>query len=253
MLESGPFLALGGVSFGPTGFLVAFLAGIVSFLSPCVLPLLPGYLSYISGLGAEEMRSGENTGVLVATSALFVLGFALVFVALGATASYIGAALAPYRDLLTRIAGGFIIVMALIMIGLVRLPLLYQEKRFHIGRDLGVWSAFPIGMAFAFGWTPCIGPTLSSILVYATTVGTAQRGALLMFVYALGLGVPFLAVALFAGRAFNSLGWFKRHYAAITTTGGSLLLIMGVFLVLDRWMDLLAPVMRWYVQLNLPS
>lgn len=231
---------------GPNALFLAFFAGLVSFLSPCTLPLLPGYLSYISGMGADEIQAGQRTGTLVAAASLFVLGFSLVFVALGATASYIGSALLPYRDTLTRVAGIFIIVMALAMVGMVHVPMLYREKRFQIGRDLGMWGAFPLGMAFAFGWSPCIGPVLTSILAYATTEGTAQKGALLLFVYGLGLGVPFLIVALFADHLMTSLGWFKRHFVAINRAGSAILLVMGVFLVLDRWTQLLGPVMRWY-------
>lgn len=238
---------------GPATLFLAFGAGLVSFLSPCTLPLLPGYLSYISGLGAEEVQARENTGTVVGAAMLFVLGFSLIFVALGATASYIGAALLPYRDTLTRVAGVFVILMALVMIGMFRLPMFYRERRLHLGRKFGIWSAFPLGMAFAFGWSPCIGPVLTSILAYATTEGTAQKGALLLFIYALGLGVPFLAVALFAGRMFQSMNWVKRHYQVLNIAGGSVLLVMGVFLVLDRWTQLLGPVMTWYANLKLPA
>jgi cytochrome c-type biogenesis protein len=237
---------------GPA-LLVAFGGGLISFLSPCTLPLLPGYLSYISGLGAEEVQSGENTGLLVGTSVLFVLGFSLVFVALGATASYVGSLVASYHSVLNRAAGVFIIVMALIMVGMVRFPLFYQEKRFHLSRDFGMWSALPLGMAFAFGWTPCIGPVLTSIMAIASQQGTAERGAFLLFVYALGLGAPFLLVSLFTERAFRSLRWFKHHYSALNLTGGALLLVMGVFLVLGQWTQFMAPFMNWYNQLNLPS
>src|SRR5579884_2573066 len=138
--------------------LIAFAGGLVSFLSPCTLPLVPGYLAYMSGLSTEEVRAGRGGGLVLAASFLFVLGFSLVFVSLGATASYIGAMLGPHRDALTRLAGVFIVAMALVMIGLVQFPAFYQERRLQVGRDLGMWSAFPLGMAFAFGWTPCIGP-----------------------------------------------------------------------------------------------
>jgi cytochrome c-type biogenesis protein len=237
---------------GMTALPLAFGAGLFSFLSPCTLPLLPGYLSFISGLGAEEVQERENAGTVVGAAVLFVLGFSLVFVALGATASYVGATLLPYRDTLTRVAGAFIIIMALFVLGVVPLPAFYREKRFHLGRDFGTWSAFPLGMAFAFGWSPCIGPVLTSILAFAMTENTAQKGALLLFVYALGLGVPFLAMAFFAGRAFQSLDWFKRHLRTFNLAGGGVLVVMGIFLVLGRWTELLAPAMRWYADLNLP-
>lgn len=237
---------------GPAALVLAFTAGLISFLSPCVLPLLPGYLSYLSGMSVEDAPARHTGSTVLGVATLFVLGFSLVFVALGATASYIGAALLPYRDTLTRVAGVFIILMALVMVGVFRLPIFYREKRLHLGREFGIWSAFPLGMAFAFGWSPCIGPVLTSILFYATTVGTAQKGALLLFIYSLGLGVPFLLMALFAGRMFHSITWIKRHYQALNITGGGVLMVMGVFLVLDRWTQLLSPVMAWYADLKLP-
>jgi cytochrome c-type biogenesis protein len=244
----------------PGALFLIFAAGVVSFLSPCTLPLLPGYLSYISGVGAEEIQAGERPGALLSAASLYVLGFTLVFVTLGTTASYIGSLVAPYHETLTRAAGIFIIVMAMVMIGVFRAPLLMMEKRIHLdrhslgfGRDIGIWSALPLGMAFAFGWSPCIGPVLAPILAYATTVGTAQKGAFLLFVYALGLGFPFLLMALFAGRAFRSLGWLKRHFTAINRVGGAVLLVMGVFLLMNRWTAFLAPAMRWYAQFNLPT
>lgn len=236
----------------PAGLSLAFGAGLLSFLFPCTLPLLPGYLSYISGLGAEEVQAGEHRGTLLSAAILFVLGFSLIFVALGATASYLGAFLLPYRETLIRISGAFILVMALFVLGLLRLPILYREKRFTFGREFGIWSGFPLGMAFAFGWSPCIGPVLASILAYASTEGSTQRGALLLFVYALGLGTPFLGLALLAGRMFRSVRWLQRHARVFDVSGGVMLAVMGVFLFLNQWTTLMAPVMRWYVQLNLP-
>jgi cytochrome c-type biogenesis protein len=238
---------------GPAALFFAFGGGLVSFLSPCTLPLVPGYLSYITGLSAEELKDRSHTNTVVGAATLFVLGFALIFVALGATASYFGHLLQPHVATLIRVAGAFIIFMALVMLGVFRIPLLAMEKRFQLGRELGIWSAFPLGMAFAFGWTPCIGPVLSAILAAATTDGSAQKGALLLFVYALGLGLPFLVMALFAGRVLGSLNWFKRHYLAVNRTGGAILLFMGVALLMHRWTELLGPVLRWYAQLNLPT
>jgi len=235
---------------GPAALLLAFGAGLLSFLLPCTLPLIPGYLSYMSGLSADELQARENARLVLGAAALFVLGFSLVFTALGATLSYFGSFLLPYRVVLTRLSGVFIILMALAVMGLFRWPFLYREKRFHPGRELGVWSSLPLGMAFAFGWTPCIGPVLTSILAVATTEGTAQRGALLLFVYALGLGIPFLAVALVADRLVRSVTWIKRHYRLLDFAGGSVLLVMGVFLVLNRWTELMAPMLRWYAEHN---
>lgn len=228
------------------GFFLAFWAGLLSFVSPCTLPLLPGYLAFISGLGMEEVRARENTGTVLGAAALFVLGFSIVFVAIGATASYIGSMIHGYLPTLERIAGAFIILMALVLIGLIQVPALYRDWRFHVNRDFGIWSALPVGMAFGFGWAPCIGPILGSIYFMAATETTVQQGALLLFVYALGLGIPFLAAALFAERAFQSLGWFKRHFRAFNLAGAGILLVMGAFLVAGRWTALLGPLLRWY-------
>jgi cytochrome c-type biogenesis protein len=237
---------------GPTGFVLAFGAGLLSFLSPCTLPLLPGYLAYMSGLGIDEVQTQERRGTTLLAAALFVLGFSVVFVAGGATASYVGSLLSQYRLVLARISGVVIIVMALVLLGMIRIPILYQERRFHIGRELGLWSALPLGMAFAFGWIPCIGPTLSAILLVAGQTSSVQHGALLLFCYALGLGVPFLLAGAFAERAFSSLGWFKSHFNAIAMSGSAVLMVMGVFLLLDQWTQLLSPLMNWYGNLNLP-
>lgn len=237
---------------GPSALAVAFLAGLVSFLSPCTLPLLPGYLSYISGVGIDEVQ-GETAGYrMLGPALLFVAGFSLVFVSLGATASYIGSLLQPYQTTLTRAAGAFIIVMALVMVGVVQIPLLLRTRRFELAGDFGHWTALPLGMAFAFGWTPCIGPVLGAILTLGMSTSGVQHGALLLLIYALGLGMPFLAVALFAGRAFRSLRWFKRYYGLINLGGAAVLAVMGLFLLLDRWTALLGPAMRWYADLNLP-
>ncbi|HZS93519.1 MAG TPA: cytochrome c biogenesis protein CcdA [Chloroflexota bacterium] len=235
----------------PTFIAIAFGAGLVSFLSPCTLPLLPGYLSYISGIGVDDLQTGRRTTTVLGPALLFVLGFSLVFVALGATTSYIGALIQPYHAVLQRVAGAFIILMALLMIGLFQFPGFYRELRFHPGRDFGPLSALPLGMAFAFGWTPCIGPVLASISVFAATAGNTQRGALLLFAYAMGMGLPFLAAALFAGRAFDSFAWARRRAGILNLAGGAILLVMGVFLLLDRWTQLLAPAMRWYADLHI--
>jgi cytochrome c-type biogenesis protein len=237
---------------GPGALFLAFAAGLLSFLLPCTLPLLPGYLSYISGLAAEEVQARENRNTVVGAASLFVLGFSLVFVALGATLSYIGSLLMPYRLTLLRVSGIFIVVMALFIMGLFRLPVLYAEKRFHLRPNIGIWSALPLGMAFAFGWTPCVGPVLTSILALATTQGTEQKGALLLFVYSLGLGVPFLALALFAGRVMNTVKRFGRYYLALNLGGGAVLLVMGTLLILNRWTELMAPMLRWYADHPLP-
>ncbi len=238
---------------GGSAFFFAFGGGVVSFLSPCTLPLLPGYLSYISGIGADEIEARENRARLLSAALLYVLGFSLVFVSIGATASYIGAAVLPHRPILSRVAGVFIVVLGLVMMGVMKVPLLAMDKRFHLPREFGLWTAFPLGMAFAFGWSPCIGPILGSIYLAAATQESAQRGAILLFVYALGLGMPFLLVAAFAGRLLSSLSPFKRHYGTVNFLGGAILLVMGVFLFLGRWTEILGPALRWYGTLHLPT
>lgn len=237
----------------PPTLAVAFGAGLLSFLSPCTLPLLPGYLAFMSGLGIEEAQARQNMRTVFTAALLFVLGFSLVFVALGATASYLGSLVQQYHAMLVRVAGLFIILMALMIIGLVQIPGLYRERRFHLGRVIGRWSALPLGMAFAFGWVPCIGPILGATLGVAAAQGTAQLGALLLFAYALGLGVPFLIVALSADRAIRALAPIRRHYRAVNVTGGAVLLVMGVFLVIGEWTQLLSPLINWYGSLNLPT
>src|SRR5947209_7105540 len=166
---------------GPSALGWAFAAGLISFLSPCTLPWLPGYLSYMSGLGMEDIRSGQNTATLTRAAGLFILGFSLVFVSIGAGASYIGSEVGSHKILLTRLAGAFIILMALVMLRIVRLPFLEREKRLYVNHELGMWGALPMGMAFAFGWVPCVGPVLASIYTLAFAGETVQKGALLLF------------------------------------------------------------------------
>jgi len=230
------------------GLVIVFGAGMISFLLPCTLPLIPGYLSYISGIGADELRAGNQRSTVVGAASLFVLGFSLVFVSLGATASYIGSFLLPYRDPLTRVSGVVVVIMALIMIGLFQFPVVARDRRFHLKRDFGIWSSFPLGMAFAFGWSPCIGPVLASVLTYAASTHTAQKGAVLLLIYSLGLSVPFLGLALLAGRMMRVLARIRGFSRALNLGGAGVLLVMGVFLMLNQWTQVMAPLMRWYIQ-----
>lgn len=229
---------------------LAFAAGTLSFTSPCCLPLLPGYLSYISGVSGEELA--EKRGRLLMASLLFVTGFALVFTAMGATASVLGSLVAENRLLLLRVAGIFIIVMGLVTLGVLKVPALYIERRFHVHPRVGPWGALPLGMAFAFGWTPCIGPVLASIDAVAGASGSVRTGAALLFVYALGLGLPFVIVALFFGRGIQAVRWLQRHYYALNLAGGTVLVAMGVLLLTDQWVQLLGPILRLYAHLNWP-
>ena len=215
------------------GLIGAFLGGLLSFLSPCVLPLVPPYLCYIAGLSAEEFAGGNREVAPVVRSAgAFVLGFSTVFVALGATASLIGQTLARHIDTLAIVGGVAVIVMGLHFLGAFRIALLYREARLQVGqKPPGLLTGYVLGLAFAFGWTPCIGPVLAAILVVAGATETAGQGAFLLFVYSLGLGVPFLLSAAFA-PAF--VGWsrgFRRHLPAVEKAMGVLLVGSGVLFI----------------------
>ena len=225
---------------------VAFAGGVVSIASPCCLPLIPGYLAYLSGVGVGE--SGRTKRVLGA-SALFVLGFAVVFTALGATASVLGSFLLQRLPGLVKVAGLFVIAMGLATLGVLRVPVLYREKRFDLNRPRpGPIGAVPLGMAFAFGWTPCIGPVLGAILSTAAVTQTAARGALLLFLYSLGMGVPFFLFALAYARGGQRFGFLRRHARAIERAGGALLVAIGVLLVTGAWQRLFAPLARLFVR-----
>jgi cytochrome c-type biogenesis protein len=244
--------------------LAAFGAGLLSFISPCVLPLVPGYLSYISGLSLDEMRGtaviagGGTVAVarpvaarrqVVTASLAFILGFSLVFVALGAAASAIGQFLAERQEIFNRIAGAVIIVFGLHTMGVLRIEWLYQEKRVQTSRKPGgVFGAGLVGVAFAFGWTPCIGPILAGILALAGSQETVGQGVRLLGIYSLGLGVPFLATALMIDRFFGAMGRIRRHYHTIELVSGALLIIIGMliftnkFTVIAKWLTPYLPV-----------
>ena len=242
--------------------LAAFGAGLLSFISPCVLPLIPGYLSYISGLSLDEMRgtavvSGGTVAVaqvgvrrqVILSSLSFVLGFSLVFVSLGAAASAIGQFLASQQALFNRIAGAIIIVFGLHTMGVLRIEWLYQEKRLQTSRKpAGFIGAGLVGIAFAFGWTPCIGPILAGILAVAGAQETVSQGVRLLAVYSLGLGVPFLVTALMIDRFFAAKTRISRYYHTIELVSGALLVIVGLliftnrFTVIAKWLTPYLPV-----------
>ena len=218
------------------GWLLAFLAGMLSFFSPCVVPIVPGYLSLVSGvaIGTAPASRRQTERVFVA-SGLFVLGFTLVFVALGAAAGLLGGLLAGSRPMLTRAAGALMIVMGLVIVGVVRLPFLARDYRVHfVDRAYGPLGVVAIGMAFAIGWTPCIGPILASILAYAGTAETAQQGALLLMVYSAGLGIPFVGSAVVLSRAVNGLAWVRRHLPTMNAISGSVLVLVGAIFLFNQ-------------------
>ncbi|GIU94051.1 MAG: cytochrome C biogenesis protein CcdA [Gaiellaceae bacterium] len=221
---------LTAIEFGPPAFAAAFAAGVVSFLSPCVLPLVPGYLSIVSGVGVGELGSAPRK-VTSATIA-FVGGFSTVFVLLGAGAALFGDLLLTNRRTLEIVAGILIVFAGLVFAG-VPLPLpLLREKRVlgHRPRGGGVLTAALVGLGFGVGWTPCIGPTLAAILTLAAATGSAPQGAVLLAVYAIGLGIPFLAFGLAFTRALSVVGVLQRHRAAVGTISGSVLVVFGVLL-----------------------
>ncbi|MBI4278365.1 MAG: sulfite exporter TauE/SafE family protein [Armatimonadetes bacterium] len=214
---------------------LAFAAGVLGFVSPCILPLIPGYISFVSGLSLQEIREGGagSRARVMAASVLFVLGFALIFTMLGASASLVGAFILDNRQLLSRIGGAVVILIGLSVLGIIKIPVLYRERRFHITRRWGLLGALPAGMAFGFAWTPCVGPVLTAVLTLAAAEGMAARGAALLLAYAMGLGVPFLATALLLTSAIDALGWLKKYGPVVTTASGVFLLVMGIAMVTD--------------------
>ncbi|MCO5133126.1 MAG: cytochrome c biogenesis protein CcdA [Phyllobacteriaceae bacterium] len=219
------------VSFG-----AALLAGLLSFVSPCVLPIVPPYLAYLAGISFQEL-SGENVSAsmrrrIVLASLFFVLGFTTVFVALGATASFIGQTIAQYFGVLSVIAGVLIIIMGLHFLGVFRISMLYREARVNVAsKPAGFLGSYIMGLAFAFGWTPCVGPVLATILFVAGTEDTALRGAALLAVYSLGIGLPFMLAAFFASGFLNWANRFKQHMRKIEIAMGGLLVVTGILFV----------------------
>lgn len=211
----------------------AFLAGLLSFVTPCILPIVPPYLAWLAGLSFDDLSTAEASAGqrrrVVLAAAAFVLGFTTVFVALGATASVVGQSLAQYFDTLALVAGIVIIVMGLHFLGVFRLSLLYRDLRIASARKpAGLAGAYVMGLAFAFGWTPCVGPILAAILFVAGAEDTALRGATLLAVYALGIGLPFLLAAVFVTRF---LGWatrFRRHLGTVERVAGAILVVTGL-------------------------
>ena len=229
--------------------IAAFGAGLLSFISPCVLPLIPGYLSYISGMSLDEMR-GTGAGVaavavaappaarrrVILASLAFILGFSIVFVSLGASASAIGRFMMARLDVLGKIAGAIIIVFGLHTMGVLRIEWLYQEKRVQTSkRPAGFLGATLVGIAFAFGWTPCIGPILAGILAVAATQETVGHGVRLLSAYSLGLAVPFFGAALAINHFFAAFAKIRRHYHKIELASGALLVAIGVLIFTNRF------------------
>ncbi len=217
----------------------AFIAGVVSFVSPCVLPLVPAYISFISGVSLEQLR--QNPGEtrrknVVWTSLIFIAGFSTIFILLGASATVAGQFLLKNKILFNRIAGIVIIIFGLHVAGLFQIKFLNYEKRFNMNRKTGgIVSTYLVGLAFAAGWTPCIGPILTAILVVASNQATGVQGVLLLASYSLGLGIPFFLTAIALNTFFGFFGWVKRHYRQIEYASAALLIILGVMVFTNQF------------------
>lgn len=212
---------------------VAALAGIVAFLSPCVLPVVPGYLAYVSGL-AGQREQGARRGRMVTGSILFIAGFTFVFMLIGGFVGAIGYQVQAYSEWINRIAGIIVILMGLLFIGLFPASM-SGEKRISKRPDAGLLGAPLMGMVFGFGWTPCIGPTFAAVTSLALTGGSLERGAILALAYSLGLGAPFVLFALLYDRALSFSSWVRKHRRAITIIGGVVLIIIGTLLLTGQW------------------
>ena len=225
----------GSVSLG-----LAFTAGLVSFLSPCVVPLVPSYLTFVTGMSLDELTAAEGQGARRARTmvhaGLFVLGFALVFVSLGAVASTLGAAIGRSLEWVQRIGGIVIMLFGAHLLGLLRLPVLMRERRVYVSRKpAGLAGSFVVGVAFGAGWTPCVGPVLATILVYAGTAESVTRGTMLLAVYALGLGIPFLAFAYGFDRLVQRTGALRRWLRPLERVTGAALVLIGLALATGRF------------------
>jgi cytochrome c-type biogenesis protein len=225
------------VAHSPLGFVIAFAAGIASFLSPCVLPLVPSYLSLMSGVGTSQLAVATTTDQkrLVRATLAFVAGFSVVFVALGATASTLGQTLKGHQTGLNQVAGAVIIVMGLVLAGALSPAFIQRERRFHVlPSQLGAYAPPIMGMAFAFGWSPCIGPALGAVLTMASSEQTLARGVALLACYSVGLGVPFVVAGVAFGRLAGVFSWVKVHFRVVNLVSGLVLAAFGVLLLTNK-------------------
>jgi cytochrome c-type biogenesis protein len=236
LVVSGPFLVAAAL---------AFLAGVVSFLSPCVVPLVPGYLAYVSGLSGSlsELQKSKRRKLMVAGTTLFVLGFSAVFVLYGALFGEIGSWLVRSAPVIERVLGVLVIVLGAGYLG--GFSWFMREARMNVNPIRGLWGAPIVGVVFAVGWTPCIGPTLAAVQAMAFSQSDAGRGALLSLVYSLGLGLPFIAIALGFQWVVNVLPVLRRHQVLITRIGGALLITIGVLLVTGLWSEVTFVLRSW--------
>ncbi|MFF8600807.1 cytochrome c biogenesis CcdA family protein [Streptomyces sp. NPDC015232] len=222
---------------------IAVLGGLVSFFSPCVLPLVPGYLSYVTGVTGTDLGEARR-GRMTAGAALFVLGFSAVFVSSGALFGFFGWSLQSYRGILSDVLGVLMILMGVFFLGLM--PWLTQrEFRFHRKPVAGLAGAPLLGALFGIGWTPCIGPTLAAVNVLAANEASAGRGALLTFAYCVGLGLPFILTAIAFRKALGAFTWVKKHYAWVMRIGGGMMIVTGVLLLTGAWDSMVSTMQSW--------
>lgn len=235
--------------------ITAFAFGILSFVSPCVLPIVPGYLSFISGVSFDEMQAVANVAAvrrrILLNALLFVAGFSVVFIALGASATAVGQFLHEQLATISKVAGVIIVILGLHMTGLVRIPFLNYEKRFHTkGKPLGLLGAFVVGLAFAFGWTPCIGPILAVILAIASQQETIGEGIVLLTAYSLGLGIPFILTGLSLSVFTTVFNRVKMHLRKFEIASGILLILVGILIMTNYLTILSGYLARWFPVLN---
>ncbi|MGW7318734.1 cytochrome c biogenesis CcdA family protein [Streptomyces sp. NPDC054854] len=222
---------------------IALFGGLVSFFSPCVLPLVPGYLSYVTGVGGVDLADARR-GRMVAGATLFVLGFTAVFVSTGALFGFFGQSLQAHQDVISRVLGALVIVLGLFFMGLIP-GLTMREFRFHRKPTAGLLGAPVLGVLFGVGWTPCMGPTFAAVNSLAFEQASAGRGALLTTVFCLGLGVPFILAAVAFRKALGAFGWVKKHYAWVMRIGGGMLVATGILLVTGWWGSIVMEMQSW--------
>ena len=233
----------------------AFIAGLVSFISPCVLPIVPPYLCFLAGMSMSELSSSSqergNGARIVGSSIAFVLGFATVFVALGAASSFIGQFVTRYLDTLSVVAGVIIIILGLHFLGVFKIGLLYREARIQVQRKpAGFLGAYVVGLAFAFGWTPCVGPVLAAVLFVAGAEDTALKGAMLLLSYALGIGIPFILAAVFVVPFLGFLRRFAKHLGTVEKVMGGLLVATGLLFITGQMQTLSYLLLEWFPSLG---
>ncbi len=233
--------------------LTAFAFGLLSFISPCVLPIIPGYISFISGHTLDDLKENNASAAraVMLNSLVFIAGFTLIFVLMGAAATSIGRLLNENLSLISKIAGGIIIIFGLHMIGIFKIGFLNYEKRFHLQeKKLGIFGSFAVGSAFAFGWTPCIGPVLAGILAIASQQETVTQGIVLLFVYSLGLGIPFFLTAVSINKFFTVFNRIKKHFHTIEVVGGVMLIAVGILMITNYLTIIAGYFSKWFPFLN---